>query len=90
MRCQLGAHDIGGNWVGALGVGCPCSGRSARSTVSRVAGPLLPILHSRRGRLYRCDLTDGARRATVAFLRLSLSYAVSVGSARLTAPAAGV
>jgi hypothetical protein len=30
------------------------------------------------------------RRAPAAFLRVSLSYAVSVGSARLTAPAAGV
>jgi hypothetical protein len=53
-------------------------------------GPAAAYPPLRRGRLYRCDLSDGARQATVAFRRLSLSYAVSVGSARLTAPAAGV
>lgn len=57
-------------------------------TVSRVAGPLLLVLHHAAGGC--TGVSDGARRATVAFRRLSLSYAVSVGSARLTAPAAGV
>ena len=58
--------------------------------MSRVAGPLLLILHHAAGGCTGLDLTDGGRRATVAFLRVSLSYAVSVGSARPTAPAAGV
>jgi hypothetical protein len=83
--------------VAPRGAGCfACSSRApwkaeaSAPLPTRLRLPAAAYPPSRRGRLYRCDLTDGTRRATVAFLRLSLPYAVSVGSARLTAPAAGV